>query len=477
MACITDFPAELLRMIMRQQSLGKADLFNCTLVCKFFEDVAYRELYGVVDFAIDRAEDCVIVESKERQLSFLRSVAKNPKLGAAAMIFKDIPNVFGRNQDPIWNADPDMLFSVAENMKNISEASLAPTATGSEIVSRLPDYQRLFSLSVKGLDPRQHIWDVTPVNLTYLEWKVPRSFLYDGPSPRDFLRFLIDVVETTCPALESLKILMCGSSRDSHSPGIGQPERSEKHFGFEEWYPEINTDKLFLDFLKKHRQSLKSVYIPIFSEWTREQLRFVLEACSSLPGLPQLEFRTERSGRPAVEISTFEALSTITRTLASPEFSIESFNFDNTGSPFSARIARLFQRFKSLKFLRLGDEHWFERPHIVNGKVDFNRYRPEFLAFIEGLPTSLEELYLDINRGLLILDEDEVFDPFRDLEREIFSVLRRLRTCDIHARSSYYYDAIGLIPQHSVFFRRLFNDYGFADDKEDFSLLKKTRNV
>lgn len=78
------------------------------------------------------------------------------------------------------------------------------------------------------------------------------------------------------------------------------------------------------------------------------------------------------------------------------------------------------------------------------------------MQFIKHLPPQLEELHLWIHGEDLVLDDDEDFQPLRELAIPIFSTLRRLHTCDILAFISDI-DG-GLIighPENAVHYRRL----------------------
>lgn len=52
-------------------------------------------------------------------------------------------------------------------------------------------------------------------------------------------------------------------------------------------------------------------------------------------------------------------------------------------------------------------------------------------------------------------DEDEDFDPVCNLGTQIFTTLRHLHTCDIHAWISDIDGGLGKIPEKGVFYRRL----------------------
>jgi hypothetical protein len=86
------------------------------------------------------------------------------------------------------------------------------------------------------------------------------------------------------------------------------------------------------------------------------------------------------------------------------------------------------------------------------------------LGFIENLPTSLQELFLEINGEGLWCDEDSDFDPVCNLGTSIFDALRNLHTCDIHAWISNCDGGLGQIPEKGVFYRRLSHQSKTRDD-------------
>jgi len=68
----------------------------------------------------------------------------------------------------------------------------------------------------------------------------------------------------------------------------------------------------------------------------------------------------------------FQALTT---NLTSPEVSIERFSVSSICCTFDPEIGRLFQAWKDLKFLQLGDMH-DEGHFIEDHRLDFETYNP-----------------------------------------------------------------------------------------------------
>jgi hypothetical protein len=77
------------------------------------------------------------------------------------------------------------------------------------------------------------------------------------------------------------------------------------------------------------------------------------------------------------------------------------------------------------------------------------------VKFIQALPRSLQETYLEINDPYARLYDDSEFDPLCYLGPEIFGKLNRLHTLDIHAWISNLDGGSGWIPEKAVFYRRL----------------------
>jgi hypothetical protein len=77
------------------------------------------------------------------------------------------------------------------------------------------------------------------------------------------------------------------------------------------------------------------------------------------------------------------------------------------------------------------------------------------LKFIQALPGSLQEIYLEINGLGVFLRDDSEFDPLCNLAPEIFRTLKKLHTCDIHAWISNLKGGLGWVPEKAIFYRRL----------------------
>jgi hypothetical protein len=312
----------------------------------------------------------------------------------------------------------------------------------------------------------------------------------------------VNVVEATCPNLKSLEISIATMRPHPPMPPVVPAERSEQyrqadrspsikvpnlqHFGFKLGYCStelIDIEAPFLNFVERHAQSLKSISIPVnYGVPVKEQLDFILKVCEMLPNLQNLNLIGNDEGRDGQVMSGYDFFNVLTAALASPKFSIERFSTMNIGASFSPAIGKLFGSWTSLKCLRVGDADYpTNSPYGNNrhhGRPDFRAYRPvsiyhfpalkettdsnsqALLGFIKNLPSSLEELYIEINGHMLRCDEDSDFDPVCNFGTPIFDALRRLHTCDIHAWICGGDGSLGQIPQKGVFYRRLTNKAG-----------------
>lgn len=123
--------------------------------------------------------------------------------------FKNYQNTSGEYEDATKGSDtdPSILTGAAQNMKYLSEASLSSNPLAAHIIANLPSYPLLVKLEIYGLKPEEHIWSMDPTSLTSLTWQLPEARSRDATlSPWDSAAFLVNVVETTCPNLESLDV-------------------------------------------------------------------------------------------------------------------------------------------------------------------------------------------------------------------------------------------------------------------------------
>jgi hypothetical protein len=315
-------------------------------------------------------------------------------LGDSVRVFKDYLNdPFGGFESATLDPDSSMLINAAQNMKYLSDVLLTPSQLATHIMANLHSYTQLANLHVCGLHPYEHIWSMASVSLTRLEWEVP----YDRSeeSPWNAVRYLEKVIQRTCPSLESLDISFCHTRRT----GLGLPvvpfERVQKyrdeqavtttrltnlkHFGFRFQYcskeHERDIEVMFLDFIRRHRQSLSSISIPIgYKSWERATLHYVLTACELLPDLKDLALVETKGIQMGRNITGYELLHELTTKLSSPKLSIERLTLADIGCPFSPSIGKLFRGFASLKFLRIGDAENHNGAHGNDTRLDFESY-------------------------------------------------------------------------------------------------------
>ena len=296
-------------------------------------------------------------------------------------------------------ADNAMLVKAAQNMISLTQASLTPNQLAVQIVADLQSYTQLADLTIHGIHPEQHIWAMSPTSLTSLKWGMPTSYFRTFGSAWHVAGYIVNVVENTCPALTSLDIGFSNRGGQSELPAVA-PERARqyrlvpnerpttlphlRHFGFrygsgEQGAVEIN----FLDFIERHRQSLKSVAIPLsYGPWSRGNLEFVLKVCEMLPDLRELRLISTKEGGQGEGMTPYNFFYALTTKLSSPKFSIERFSIESIKCPFSADIGKLFQSWESLKFLQMGDGDNNNGPYDNDGRLDFGSYRPVSTSFL-----------------------------------------------------------------------------------------------
>jgi hypothetical protein len=407
-------PKSILQNIVSHLSPGLADLRNCSAVCRALGEASTTALYNHIDLSIDeRYDPDADAESIRRQLRLVRSISeyisssdidlfrlmiisRNPKLGALVRIFKNFHNPFGGEfQDATLDPDSSMLIGAAQNMKNLCRASLTPNQLAAYIIATVQSYPQLVELTVYGLRPEEHIWSMTPTSLTTLNWEVPAGWNRSEQNPWDTARFLVNVVEATCPGLEWLDISVCQMETSPPELPVVPPDRVQqyrgaqatsaptlahlRHFGFRYQYDQGHRSEIqvaFLDFIGRHRQSLKSVSIPVGYNRTREELDFILQVCRQLPDLKDLTLAATRTGQTGENMTGYEFLHAFATNIASPHFSIERFSVTNTKVPFSPAIGKLFRPWTSLKFLRLGDGDNNNGPYADDGRLNFEAYKP-----------------------------------------------------------------------------------------------------
>jgi hypothetical protein len=132
---------------------------------------------------------------------------RNPELGLAVRTFRNNSNDWNELEDASMGNDAAMVINAARNMIGLSTTYLTPNPLAFHIISNLQMYPQLRDLTIQGLDPEEHIWDLTPTSLTSLKWEVP----FFGPHGRSrwaTARHLINVALCTCPSLESLDIII-----------------------------------------------------------------------------------------------------------------------------------------------------------------------------------------------------------------------------------------------------------------------------
>ncbi|KAL2071866.1 hypothetical protein VTL71DRAFT_13101 [Oculimacula yallundae] len=478
-------PTEVLQEIISYfptNPSDRKDLLNCSRVCQSLWEAATALIYRDIDLkTTEYPGDEINEKNVRRQARLLKSIAENLKLGALVKSFYDHEEPYGMYREPAYvTPDIDLMLDAAKNMTRLSAASLATEHLSDWIIMNLPSFDSLSNLKVDGFVPSKLIWRNLPTSLKSLQWSI-------GDLNRDQVlavdavveaSFLLKVVEETCPHLESFDISFTRESKNfptKISPEIIKeystlpPTTYAKltrlrHFGFNHIpYREEQQESLarafVLDIVRRYSQTLTSIAIPGSSfAWTRSQLDFVLEVCAEIPSLLELKLSPD-PGDHGTKLTPSVALRELITSPATAK--MEKFSTRCIEGPFSAELGQLFSPWKNLRFLHVGDEDIAGGPYGDDGRPQFDLYRPHILAFVQNLPDSLRELYLEINGEGVTCDEDEDFDYLAygfDTGTDIFNALTRLHTCDIHAWISNVDGGLGMIlPEKGVFFRRLGN--------------------
>jgi hypothetical protein len=341
-----------------------------------------------------------------RHILDLIARSRNTQLGAYVRIpvFKNYRDYYPWpvHHDATIRAGADInqtLVQAAQNMWLLSKASFTANPLSIQVITNLPSYPQLTDLSIAGVDPEEHIWNIAPISLKKLKWEVPIAWYCK--TPWDAATFLVKVVESTCPDLQSLDISF-SYTLPRQSPTItniinqyrGRQASSApklmnlRHFGFkfQDSSPagQIALEAGFHDFVARHSQSLKSVSIPTsYEAMTREALDFILGVCVSLPHLTELilshvtKFDLDQLEGLALDgrkkISGLQFITELTSTLASPRYEIGRLSVGNIGVPFSSDVGKFFASWKSLKFLQAGDNDGSFSLYVDEG-LDFKSY-------------------------------------------------------------------------------------------------------
>ncbi|KAH7350694.1 hypothetical protein BKA65DRAFT_593598 [Rhexocercosporidium sp. MPI-PUGE-AT-0058] len=482
MAAFKKLPKEIFSEIasyLPNKSTNRTDLLNCSQTCRSFWDAATPAIYHAIDLHFDGNQDeAAIQKSERRQLSLIKSLAENPKLGAQVRTFVNDSDTYSDCKDMTQRAETDisLLTEAAKNIKYLSQASFTTNPLAIQVVTTVPSYPQLYDLTLDGFVPTKHIWPNSTTPLKSLKWKMRTYQTTFGDALLSESRFLLKAVEATCPDLEVLEFSLedyyprsMPNTALAVAPEVIEgynalPDSSEpkfkhlRHFGLyfkdrNEDIPQDEIKNLIFEVVGRYGHSLTSLSIPGGGhEWTREGLDFVLKACTLVPDLRELNLTGGflGSGSELTALQTFKELTSSPATAK-----IEKFSTYDIQGHFSGEIGRLFRAWKNLKFLQVGDVDNADGLFGDDGRLQFDDYRRHILAFIRGLPPTVQEIYLEINGEGLSCDDDEDFDPLCNMGKRIFRALPRLHTCDIHAWISNCDGGLGSLPEKGVFYRRL----------------------
>ncbi|KAK0108170.1 hypothetical protein ONS95_002992 [Cadophora gregata] len=486
---IEKLPVEVLQDIvsyLSSQYTNRKDLLSCSQTCRSFWDAATSTVYRDINLQCYHNMERLSKKIKRRQLCLMKTIAENPNLGLQVRTFLNDSGYISPGMDVTRRGEINklLLIEAANNLRSLSKASFNLNPLAVQVVTTLPSYRELSEVTLNGFTPSKHIWKNSKTSLRKLHWKkAAPQYTYRRGGLQDLLielRLLFKVVETTCPEMEVLDFQLAQNHHyepetdtaiptDLVSEYSTLPNSTDaklpklRHFGLNlkgiSTYRATDDIKTFiLDIVGRYGHSLNSITIPGGDYgWSREGLDFVLKVCSLVPDLRELNLLgTDLGSDSKTKLRKFEALWELTTSPATAK--IEKFSTMNIHNHFSREAGQLFQNWKSLKFLQLGDKDNTGGPFGDDGRPDFEAYRPHILEFIKALPPSLQELFLEINGHRIWCDENEDFDPMCLLSPEIFHALPRLHTCDLHAWISNRGGGIGPTPEKGVFYRRLPGD-------------------
>ena len=296
--------------------------------------------------------------------------------------------------------------SAAKNMSGLVRAKLAPSHVSTHIIANLQSYPHLTDLTIIALNPIDYIWRQAPqTTLRHLKWKIPeRSERFESSLPDlwSTAQFLINVVESTCPVLESLDITafkgyhlehhydiiesaiydsaaaISTNSSGHHSNSL----RHLRHFGYSYQYSHGAMAPIVagcLAFATKY-PTLTSLTIPIANDdkWTFETLQCILKINAVLPNLKTLKIISSTEGTQGIIIHALAFFAALTNSTLSDK--IEDLSITNIKTCFSHEIGTLLGSWRNLKILSVGDANYNDFPSPTpfgdEGRPQFDLYRP-----------------------------------------------------------------------------------------------------
>lgn len=272
-------------------------------------------------------------------------------------------------------------------MTQLTKGLFVPNLLAVKVITNIQSYP-LQDLTIHVLDPRSYIWRRVPTTLRSLSWKFEVDH---GIDPWSVAQFLINVVEATCPKLESLTINTTTTWQQYYSYKLPEPVSTIldqykhipiscevslshlRHFSYHDDYniiPDAKTNMRngFLEFVTKHRHQLSSITIPLNS--TSE---YIIQVCNLLPNLKNLEVATLEGSR-GLNLSSSQSMSTLS---ANPIIrNLERLSIADTQLHFSAKLGNLFSTFPNLKFLHIGDTDNKNGPFGDDRRLQCEDYAP-----------------------------------------------------------------------------------------------------
>ena len=392
---IMNLPIELL-----QQTLGllsPRDLARCARVNRVIGESALALLYRDID--LSRFHEPLYEElekDRRQQRNLLSTIAKRPDVGRYVQSFRNATDtLYSRSARDVTEENDNVLslVSAAKNMTMLHRAILTRNLLSSSILESITSYPHLRDLSLHGVIPATCHWENTVLPLRSLTWELPST--HEVRQPFTAVISILEAALGACPELMSLDVLigqeLAPELVPDDVPYLESPSQlaslvlTRKRLlnlqqlalkgsltGFKD---DDYNSSFFVDlhvFIHAHRESLKSLTLPIDREYTSRNLKWVLQAFTGLPVLKSLSFCARF---PSCSSRSYGYLNELTSALVTSNPLLERFSMTSIGATFSASMGGLFRPFNNLKILALGDGDNQDGPFAADGRIDFNAYK------------------------------------------------------------------------------------------------------
>ncbi|EPE34311.1 hypothetical protein GLAREA_10005 [Glarea lozoyensis ATCC 20868] len=403
----------------------------------------------------------------------IKTLALNPSLGAKvrtlSISFPDVPRT------PIDNFitfGQEHGKKAAKNMAFLTKAVLPESGLTRHIVANITKYQQLRELSLR-IRPDAREWGNEPTTVEKLQWTIAADYTKINAIDRwSTAASILDIAGTVFPQTVELEITtryttgfnpvpepLAQVAIKSNEP-VSLPRL--RRFSYRGKVKDEDHESI-LRFIQRNQGTLSSLDMPFgFQKLNQPMIKFLRKIRDVAPKLTSFTI-PERYREDRWRSHKLPVWSTSTYPHASPSNGIDIFQMWNIGCSFSHEIGRFFSDWTTLRVLKIGVPLSGD-----DGRPQFDDVVPQILSFIENLPQSIEELYIELANDDVVADEDEDFDPVAELPIKIFKSMTRLHSLDISAWIADVDRSTGLIPEKAVFCRRR------PSEQEPNNITKKT---